>query len=146
MPVGYPAEFIPIKPLAAKGAGAPGSYAGHSRCLSPDRGRPPSTSASTKSVREDSYYAESRPQSDLKDLAPIFCRINRSNPYRRFADIPGGPLTRQHRPDGLIASERFGRRRRVTDEEWELSWTGRVAGHRFLLPQQAFEASRGIYV
>jgi hypothetical protein len=57
-----------------------------------------------------------------------------------------GPLTRQHRTDGLIAGERFGRRRRVTDEERELSWTGRVAGPRFLLPQQAFGASRGIYV
>src|SRR6266446_6338987 len=40
------AEFIPIKPLAAKGSGAPGSYAGHSRSPSPHRGRPPSRGGS----------------------------------------------------------------------------------------------------
>jgi hypothetical protein len=57
-----------------------------------------------------------------------------------------GPLTRQHRTEGLIAGEGFRRRRRVTDEERELRWTGRVAGHRFLLRQQAFGASKGIYV
>jgi hypothetical protein len=32
-------EFIPIKSWAARGAGVPGSYAGHSRPPSPDRGR-----------------------------------------------------------------------------------------------------------
>jgi hypothetical protein len=32
-------EFIPIKPLAATGSSAPGSWAGHSRVPSPDRGR-----------------------------------------------------------------------------------------------------------
>jgi hypothetical protein len=37
-------EFIPIKPLAATGSGAHGSYAGHNRFPSPDRGHPPSTS------------------------------------------------------------------------------------------------------
>jgi len=36
-------EFIPIKPLAAKASGAPGSYAGHNRFPLPDRGHPPST-------------------------------------------------------------------------------------------------------
>jgi hypothetical protein len=40
------AEFIPIKPLVAKGSGAPGSYAGHSRSPSPHRGRPPSRDGS----------------------------------------------------------------------------------------------------
>src|SRR6266567_4211716 len=35
-------EFIPIKPLAAMGSGAPGSYAGHNRVPSRDRGRRPS--------------------------------------------------------------------------------------------------------
>ena len=39
-------EFIPIKSLAAKGSGAPGNCAGHSRVPSPDRGRPPSTGGS----------------------------------------------------------------------------------------------------
>ena len=39
-------EFIPIKSLAATGSGGPGSYAGHSRVPSRDRGRPPSTGGS----------------------------------------------------------------------------------------------------
>src|SRR6266702_6744612 len=39
-------EFIPIKPLAAMGSGAPGSYAGHNRVPSRDRGRRPSTAGS----------------------------------------------------------------------------------------------------
>src|SRR5688500_9664223 len=63
-----------------------------------------------------------------------------------LALLAEGPLTRQHRPDGLTAGEGFRRRRRVTDEGRELRCTGRVAWHRFLLPQQAFGASRGIYV
>src|SRR6266446_9469101 len=33
-------EFIPIKPSVATGSGAPGSYAGHNRVPSPDRGYP----------------------------------------------------------------------------------------------------------
>ena len=33
-------EFIPIKPSVARASGAPGSYAGHSRVPSPDRGHP----------------------------------------------------------------------------------------------------------
>jgi hypothetical protein len=37
-------EFIPIKSSVAKGSGAPGSYGGHSRFPSPDRGYPASTS------------------------------------------------------------------------------------------------------
>jgi hypothetical protein len=41
---------------------------------------------SAKHVREGSYYAQSRPQSHFKDRVPIFCRINRSHPYRQFAD------------------------------------------------------------
>ena len=36
-------EFIPIKPLAATGSDAPGSYAGHSRFPSRHHGRPAST-------------------------------------------------------------------------------------------------------
>jgi putative transposase len=40
------AEFIPIKSWAARGAGAPGNCAGHSRAPSRDRGRPPSTGGS----------------------------------------------------------------------------------------------------
>jgi hypothetical protein len=36
-------EFIPIKSLAATGSGVPGSWAGHSRSPSPDRGYPSST-------------------------------------------------------------------------------------------------------
>ena len=44
---------------------------------------------SAKHVREGSYYAESLPQSDFnKDRVLIFCRLHRSNPYRRFADTP----------------------------------------------------------
>ena len=39
-------EFIPIKPSAATGSGAPGSYAGHNRVPSRDRGRRPSTGGS----------------------------------------------------------------------------------------------------
>jgi len=39
-------EFIPIKPWAARGSGAPGNCAGHSRAPSRDRGRPPSTGGS----------------------------------------------------------------------------------------------------
>jgi hypothetical protein len=39
-------EFIPIKPLAAKGSSAPGSCAGHSSVPSPDHGRPASTGVS----------------------------------------------------------------------------------------------------
>ena len=39
-------EFIPIKPSAAKGSGAPGNYAGHSRFPSLNRGRRPSTGGS----------------------------------------------------------------------------------------------------
>jgi DNA-binding transcriptional MocR family regulator len=39
-------EFIPIKPLAATGSGAPGNYAGHSRFPSRHHGRPASTSGS----------------------------------------------------------------------------------------------------
>jgi hypothetical protein len=39
-------EFIPIKPLAATGSGAPESYARHSRFPSPHRGRPASTNGS----------------------------------------------------------------------------------------------------
>src|SRR5262249_43740105 len=39
-------EFIPIKSWAARGSGAPGNCAGHSRAPSPDRGRPPSTGGS----------------------------------------------------------------------------------------------------
>ena len=39
-------EFIPIKPLAAKGSGALGNYAGHSRVPSRHRGPRPSTDGS----------------------------------------------------------------------------------------------------
>src|SRR5678815_2431259 len=39
-------EFIPIKSWAARGAGAPGNCAGHSRAPSRDRGRPLSTGGS----------------------------------------------------------------------------------------------------
>src|SRR5689334_23941467 len=39
-------EFIPIKPLAATGSGAPESYAGRSRFPSPHRGHPASSSGS----------------------------------------------------------------------------------------------------
>src|SRR2546427_1052999 len=42
----YGVEFIPIKSWAARGAGAPGNCAGHSRAPSRDRGRPPSTAGS----------------------------------------------------------------------------------------------------
>ena len=41
-----PIEFIPIKSWAARGSGAPGNCAGHSRVPSRDRGRPPSTAGS----------------------------------------------------------------------------------------------------
>src|SRR5436309_15683909 len=46
LPTGHIFEFIPIKSLAAMGSGAPGSYAGHSRVPSRDRGRRPSTAGS----------------------------------------------------------------------------------------------------
>src|SRR2546427_4867701 len=39
-------EFIPIKSWAARGSGAPGNCAGHSRAPSRDRGCPPSTAGS----------------------------------------------------------------------------------------------------
>jgi|SRR6266852_4424186 len=42
----YEIEFIPIKPLAAKGSDGLGSYAGHSRVPSRDRGHRPSTAGS----------------------------------------------------------------------------------------------------
>jgi hypothetical protein len=44
--VGCILEFIPIKPSVARASGASGSYVGHSRSPSPDRGRPPSTGGS----------------------------------------------------------------------------------------------------
>jgi len=46
IPVGFTFEFIPIKPSVATGSGVPGSYAGHSRVPSPDRGHPASTGGS----------------------------------------------------------------------------------------------------
>src|SRR2546425_11247701 len=44
-------EFIPIKPSAATGSDGPGSYAGHSRVPSRDRGRRPSTAGCGPSRR-----------------------------------------------------------------------------------------------
>jgi hypothetical protein len=57
-----------------------------------------------------------------------------------------GPLALQHRSEGFIAGQGFGRRRRVMNEERELRRTDRIAGHRLLLSQRASRASRGIYV
>jgi hypothetical protein len=57
-----------------------------------------------------------------------------------------GPLTGQHRAKGFIAGEGFRRRRGVTDKERELKCRRRLAGHRFLLSQDASGVSRGIYV
>jgi hypothetical protein len=42
----FTVEFIPIKSWAARGSGAPGNCAGHSRAPSRDRGRPLSTDGS----------------------------------------------------------------------------------------------------
>jgi hypothetical protein len=48
-----------------------------------------------------------------------------------------GPLALQHRSEGFIAGQGFGRRRRVMHEERELRRMGRIAGHRLLLSQRA---------
>ncbi len=57
-----------------------------------------------------------------------------------------GPLALQHRSDGFIAGQGFGRRRRVMNEKRELRRTGRIAGHRLPLSQHASKPLRGIYV
>src|SRR5205823_14554194 len=52
-PIRWPVlEFIPIKPLVATGSDGLGSYAGHSRFPSRDRGHPPSTGGSGPSRSE----------------------------------------------------------------------------------------------
>jgi hypothetical protein len=56
-------EFIPIKPLTAKGAGVPGSYAGHSRFPSRHHGRPASTGGFDDATALDTAVDMLDPQS-----------------------------------------------------------------------------------
>jgi hypothetical protein len=63
-----------------------------------------------------------------------------------LALLPQGPLTLQHRSEGFIAGQGFGRRRRVMHEERKLRRRGRIAGHRLRLSQHVSRPLRGIYV
>ena len=56
-------EFIPIKPLTAKGSGVPGSYAGHSRFPSRHHGRPASTGGFDDATALDTAVDMLDPQS-----------------------------------------------------------------------------------